>query len=163
MRPFVFAITVASVLAAACASSDSTISNGGSSTSSSGGGSSGDPNAAARALCVSAINAHRADVGLGALAEWSGAATCADGQAKSDAQSSAPHGAFGACDEAAQNECPGWPGTLNDVITSCLQAMWGEGPGGGHYDNITSTSHTKVTCGIYQTSAGKWWVVQDYR
>jgi hypothetical protein len=101
-------------------------------------------------------------VNLGPLAEWN-TPMCADGEAKSDALSGTPHGAFGTCGETAQNECPGWPGTATQAVTGCLKAMWDEGPGGGHYDNMTTTSRTKVACGFYQTTGGQWWIVQDFR
>jgi hypothetical protein len=38
-----------------------------------------------------------------------------------------------------------------------------EGPGGGHYDNMTTTSRTKVACGFFQTPSGKWWAAQDFQ
>jgi hypothetical protein len=121
-----------------------------------------DPFAAARALCARTINNYRAGVGLAPLAPWN-ADTCSDSQARSDGLSRTAHGAFGMCDETAQNECPGWPGTITQALTSCLAAMWEEGPGGGHYDNMTTTWRTDVACGFYQTAGGRWWIVQDFR
>jgi hypothetical protein len=63
----------------------------------------------------------------------------------------------------AQNECPGWPGPSNTMIPGCLKAMWGEGPGGGHYENMASTRYTKVACGFYVLPNGKVWSVQNFR
>lgn len=51
-----------------------------------------------------------------------------DGQAQSDSQTGDAHGAFGDCDERAQNECPGWR-SIDQTIQDCLQDMWEEGPG----------------------------------
>jgi hypothetical protein len=41
--------------------------------------------------------------------------------------------------------------------------MWAEGPGGGHYDIMSSTSYTMVSCGFYITPAGPVWGTQDYQ
>jgi hypothetical protein len=73
------------------------------------------------------------------------------------------HSAFGMCNELGQCECPGWPGTPAQMITQCLQQMWDEGPGGGHYDIMSSSSYTTVACGFYTTSDGSIWAAQDYQ
>ncbi len=86
-----------------------------------------------------------------------------DGQAKSDSTGSA-HGAFGKCMEFAQDECPGWPGPADTtMVTSCLKAMWAEGPGGGHYENMKNAKYTQVACGFYTSGAGKVWAVQNFK
>jgi hypothetical protein len=72
------------------------------------------------------------------------------------------HGAFGSCGENAQNECPGWPGPADQMIGSCLDAMWGEGPGGGHYDNMASTDRTEAACGFFTLANGEVWSVQNF-
>jgi hypothetical protein len=41
--------------------------------------------------------------------------------------------------------------------------MWAEGPGGGRYDNMTSTGSTRVACGFHTTPGGEVWAVQDFR
>jgi len=41
--------------------------------------------------------------------------------------------------------------------------MWGEGPGGGHYENMASRSYSEVGCGIYVTPSRDVWIVQDFR
>lgn len=73
------------------------------------------------------------------------------------------HGAFGQCGELAQNECPGWAGPPADMIGDCLQLMWDEGPGGGHYDNMASEGYSEAACGFYQLSDGDVWAVQNFR
>jgi len=112
--------------------------------------------------CVSYINTLRATKGLPALARWADAESCANGQAKSDSESGKAHGAFGDCKEHAQDECPGWP-SVASIVPGCLDMMWAEGPGGGHYDNMTSTGSTKVACGFYTTPGGEVWAVQDFQ
>jgi hypothetical protein len=93
---------------------------------------------------------------------------CADGQAKGDSEVNTAHNGFGDCDELAQNECPGWGGTANEIIVGCLQSMWDEGPGDdfpthGHYINMSSKDYTKVACGFYVTDKGNVWSVQNFR
>jgi hypothetical protein len=89
----------------------------------SGQGGSGDPYAAARIACINKINELRATKGAPPYAQWTQAESCADGQATSDEQTSSPHGAFGQCGEAGQNECLGG-GVAG--IESCLESMWAE-------------------------------------
>ncbi len=122
----------------------------------------------ARHDCVAAINADRATLGLPPYAEWTAEETCTDGQAQADAASNTPHSAFGMCTESAQNECPGWPGPPDSMITQCLAMMWAEGPGSdfsthGHYINMSSTSYTMVSCGFYTLSDGSVWATQDFK
>jgi hypothetical protein len=78
-----------------------------------------------------------------------------------------PHGYFssnfGRGGAMAENEVPGWQlsGSVRDVIFQGNQAMWNEGPGGGHYENMASLQYTQVGCGIHQTG-GRVWVVMDF-
>ena len=113
-------------------------------------------------VCVATINQYRATKGLQALARWSATETCADSQAASDGSTKAAHGAFGKCGEVAQNECPGWPGPPATMIPKCLDAMWGEGPGGGHYEAMSSRLYTKVSCGFGTAPDGAIWAVQNF-
>jgi hypothetical protein len=122
----------------------------------------------ARVFCVDEINKYRATLSLAPYAGWTSAGTCADAQSKSDSESGKAHGAFGKCGEFAQNECPGWPGPPDSLLTGCLKMMWDEGPGEpfsahGHYINMSSTSYTSVACGFYKTPTGNWWAVQDFK
>ena len=115
--------------------------------------------------CVEHINSLRAFVGLGPLGRWSDGESCADSEAESDSETGRAHGAFGRCQESAQNECPGWRSMTgpHGIVPGCLDMMWSEGSGGGHYDNMTRSSYTKVACGFHQTSSGEIWAVQNYR
>ena len=108
------------------------------------------------------INDYRATVGSPPLVEWTAEESCVDGEAASDAKSNTPHGAFGSCNEFAQDECPGWPGPPSQLIVACLKAMWDEGPGGGHYENMKNAQSTKAACGFYQTTDGSWWATQNF-
>ncbi|MFO0672856.1 MAG: hypothetical protein U0235_25120 [Polyangiaceae bacterium] len=74
-----------------------------------------------------------------------------------------PRTGIAGCNEFAQNECPGWGGSLGSALPGCLDAMWREGPGGGHYENMASQQYRYAVCGIYQTQNGGWWIVQDFR
>jgi hypothetical protein len=141
--------------------------SGGSATGGSGGSGSVDPYASARQTCVDRVNQLRATKGLGPIARLSSAEACADGQAKKDSQTGTAHSAFDDCvDEVqgwtgvAQNECPGW-GSVADTLSGCIDDMWAEGPGGGHYDNMVGGSDF-MACGFYTTAAGKVWMVQDF-
>lgn len=113
-------------------------------------------------ICVSTINQYRATKGLSPLARWSATEACADGQAVNDGSTKAAHGAFGTCGEVAQNECPGWPAPATTTIPKCLQAMWSEGPGGGHYEAMSSRIYTKVACGFGTAADGSIWAVQNF-
>ena len=120
--------------------------------------------------CVTRINQLRWECQcLPPLERWSEAEGCADQQAEYDS-TRPPHAGFQAniCSPRgwAQNECPGWP-SIGNVITSCLQAMWDEGPGEpysahGHYINMTNPQYGRVACGFYTTPTGDVWAVQNF-
>ncbi|WP_437722812.1 CAP domain-containing protein [Sorangium sp. So ce861] len=140
---------------------------GGSGSGAGGSGGNSDPTGAAQ-LCVDTINQHRATLGLPPLARWTEAESCSDEESESDGNTGQAHGAFGACDERAQNECPGWNGPPESMIVPCLQLMWDEGPGEdfnkhGHYINMSSTAYTKVACGFHTFPDGSVWAVQNFR
>jgi hypothetical protein len=131
------------------------------------GGGSGNPYDAAAQSCVDTINQLRSTLGVAPYAPWTDGEVCANGQAQSDSASGAAHGAFGACQEHAQDECPGWPGPADKMIGPCLMAMWAEGPGTdftthGHYINMSSTAYTKVACGFYTLPDGSVWATQNF-
>lgn len=113
--------------------------------------------------CVDIINQYRATKGLDPLERWENKESCSNDEAASDAKSGQPHGAFTSCTEMAQNECPGYPGSVEENLPECLADMWAEGPGGGHYDNMTNKEYTKVACGIHELSNGDFWSVQNFR
>jgi len=124
---------------------------------------SGDAFAAARQSCVDRINQYRARVRAPAVARDPSSEPCDDEESRLDARSNRPHGSFGKCGERAQNACPNYPGaSVEDILTKCLQQMFDEGPGGGHYDNMTSTKYSRASCGFEQLSGGRIWTVQNF-
>jgi hypothetical protein len=135
---------------------------GGSNAAGGSAGSTGAVGDDVRQLCVDLINQYRATLGLVPYERWTSAETCVDGEAQADSQTATAHSAFGTCKESAQDECPGWSGTLSDVITKCLKMMWAEGPGGGHYDNMSS-NRKRAACGFYVLPNGKVWAAQDFQ
>jgi hypothetical protein len=127
---------------------------------------SADPFEAGRARCVQRTNEYRASVGVGGVARRADREACADGAARNDGAQGTAHGAFGRCQEGAQNECPGWPGSIDQVVDKCLAQMFAEGPGPfaghGHYLNMTAAGYTGVACGFATAADGKLWIVQNF-
>jgi hypothetical protein len=128
----------------------------------------GTGNDAAAQLCVDTINMYRATLGLAPYARWTAQEACVSNEALLDSQTNMAHSAFGMCTENAQNECPGWTGSLASIVTGCLQQMWAEGPGAdfnthGHYINMSSTQYTRVACGFATAANGRIWAAQDFR
>lgn len=125
------------------------------------------PAASDEAYCVELINEYRAMVGKPAYtlsAELQASATTA---AEADSMTGIPHGNFsfgGGGGAFAENEIPGWPleSTVREVIRGGLQMMWEEGPGGGHYDNMTG-DYTEAGCGIHVTGRNSVWSAQRFR
>ena len=114
-------------------------------------------------LCVATINAYRATINQPPYTRWTAEESCTSTEAQKDSVSGTAHSAFGSCGEFGQCECPGWPGPLDQMIVGCLKAMWDEGPGGGHYDIMASSSYTKVACGFFTMTSGSIWAAQDYK
>jgi len=123
-------------------------------------GGSADPFDAAREFCVQRINQYRGTLSLPALTRAAHAEACVDKQAQYDSSVSTAHGAFSKCGEFAQNECPGWGGSLTAALPGCLAAMWSEGPGGGHYENMLG-DYRSLGCGIFQSGTSVT-IVQDF-
>ena len=121
--------------------------------------------------CVNRINQLRAACQcLPPLARWVEGESCADQQAAYDAERDDPHAGFrdGICNGGfGQNECPGWSGGSEAIVSGCLQLMWDEGPGEdfqmhGHYLNMTNPSFSEVACG-YADGPDGLWAVQNFR
>jgi hypothetical protein len=121
---------------------------------------------AARQLCVQRTNEYRARVGIGPVARRQDAEACGDAEARADGISRTAHGSFGQCRERAQNECPGWDGTPENVVDRCLAMMFAEGPGvgpaHGHYVNMTDGKYRGVACGFATDPRGELWIVQNF-
>jgi len=119
-------------------------------------------------LCVDTINGYRATLNLAPVGRWTSAEACVDDQCRQDSLSGQAHGAFGQCEERAQNECPGWPGDQAQSLVRCLEMMWAEGPGEdfqahGHYITMSNPDYTDVACGFYTTPSGDMWAIQNFR
>jgi len=114
--------------------------------------------------CVDRVNQFRACVCLGPLARNNSGEACVDQEAQYDSTNGA-HAGFIAriCtpNGMGENECPGWGQAIPEIIDSCLQMMFDEGPGGGHYDNITG-HFSSVACGFYTDGSGQTWATQDF-
>ena len=118
--------------------------------------------------CVDTVNQYRQSLRLPPLARWFIAENCTAAEARDSAVSGQPHGAFGRCGELAQNVCPAWSGTPEQMTGPCIQSMWNEGPGGdfathGHYLNMTSTRFTRVACGYFTAPQGSTWAVLNFQ
>ena len=121
-------------------------------------------------LCVDKTNQLRATVSKAALARSSTLETFANDGAAYDFTRS-PHDHFKTqsgnnLTAFAENECPHWDlsfggGDEIKLVSKCLDAFWSEGPGGGHYDNMTG-NYTMLGCGIYH-SGTDYTIIQDYR
>jgi hypothetical protein len=117
---------------------------------------------------VQIINGYRATLSPPSppLTESTADESCVDGQANADFGANTAHSAFGQCQEFAQDECPGWPGPPDSIMTGCLAQMWAEGPPpagqDNHWLNMSNAQYTKVACGFYQTPSGDWWATQDF-
>lgn len=121
---------------------------------------------ALRARCVQRSNELRAQASRGPLNRRRDQESCADAEAQTDGARGTAHGAFGRCQEGAQNECPGWPGPIERTLDQCLAQMFAEGPGPfadhGHYLNMTDPKFSGVACGFSTGADGQVWLVQNF-
>jgi len=122
--------------------------------------------------CVDVINSYRAQINVPAYTRSSALEAFAATGAQSDSQTGEAHGYFVSTNGGngiafAENEVPGWPldqyGSVTAVIDQGMQAMWAEGPGGGHYDNMASTDYTQVGCGTFVTTDDSVWITTDFK
>ncbi len=141
-----------------------------------GGTGSGGPDAATAAddayqLCLDKTNQLRATVGKPALTHSAALEDYSNASAHYDFDNpSPPHAHFmmkpvGGGISFAENECPHWDlsfggGDEKGLVSACLDAFWSEGPGGGHYDNMTGPYKT-LGCGLYH-SGTDYTIDQDY-
>ena len=126
-----------------------------------------EPGAADR--CVELINEYRAGGGLPPLQQSAVLEHYAAEAAIHDGTSRRAHQYFsmtrGAGVATAENEIPWWPiggtGGVDKVLDEALKAMWGEGPGGGHYENLAGP-YEQAGCGIF-VNEGHVTIVQAFR
>jgi hypothetical protein len=112
-----------------------------------------DAYAQARQECLDSINAFRATESLPPLERWTAQESCADNQSRLDSESGTATGAFGACGELGQSECPG-----RESLDGCLRALWSTGQ-----ELYRNGDYTKVACGFYETPSGEFWHVQNFQ
>jgi uncharacterized protein YkwD len=120
------------------------------------------------------INASRATVGLPpypfSSLESNGTATCVGSLGHSvemSQEGAISHDQFPAdicVSFASAGENVGYTSGVSesDGIAETHQAMMNEGPSGGHYQNIMSSSFTTVGIGLYVDSAGTLWLTEDF-
>jgi uncharacterized protein YkwD len=123
------------------------------------------------AFCVSETNRYRASAGKKPLRRSSEMEAFAAEGARLDGNAHRAHhhfatGSFrGSYSGLAENELPWWPlsryGSLREIMRQGIASMWGEGPGGGHHDNMLG-DYAEMGCGIY-IRGDEVTVVQDYR
>jgi hypothetical protein len=119
-------------------------------------------------FCVDQTNMYRAMVMKPALSRSSALDAYAAQGAMIDGTAHVAHKHFtdtsGGGISFAENEIPWWSmaqnGSIHDIIAAGLQLMWNEGPGGGHYDNMTG-AYTQLGCGIF-VNGDEVTVTQDY-
>jgi uncharacterized protein YkwD len=122
------------------------------------------------AFCADEVNRLRATVGRAPLVRsdkldaYSAAAAAADGQSHDAHKYYRETGAGGGL-VAAENEIPWWNlasfGSVHAIIQQGLAMQWAEGPGGGHYDNMTGP-YTEIGCGVASIN-NEITVTQDFR
>ncbi len=105
------------------------------------------------ALCIDLTNERRASVGRPGLTRSTDLETFAAVSARVDGLAHVAHQHWDATGgSTAENEAPWWPlsqfGSVRNVVTGAIDAFWSEGPGGGHYQNMTGR-YTEIGCGIF--------------
>lgn len=67
------------------------------------------------------------------------------------------------CGGGGENQGWGGPGDQDQAFQSVHDGMMSEGPGGGHYDNLMSTTFTSVGIGLYLDPAGQVWITEEFK
>lgn len=123
--------------------------------------------------CVARINQFRACLCLTPLTRNTEGEGCASEQAQYDYENDSYHAGIRAkicsperLNNAAQNECPGYP-SVASTIGLCNQQMFDEGfcedfEACGHYINMMDPDTESVACGYYETPSGDVWMVENF-
>jgi len=121
-------------------------------------------------FCVDEINRLRGTVGAAPLRRDETVEAFSNEAARVDGEAHEVHKHFrdtvgGNGVARAENEIPWWSlydwGSVRTIVTRGLAIEWAEGPGGGHYDNMTG-AYTAVACGI-SIKNGEVTITQDFR
>lgn len=122
------------------------------------------------AYCVDEINRLRATVGASPLLRDETVEAFSFEAARVDGGAHEVHKYFretvgGNGVARAENEIPWWSlsdwGSVRMIVKRGLAQEWAEGPGGGHYDNMTG-AYSAVACGI-SVNNGEVTITQDFR
>ncbi|MEY2503378.1 MAG: hypothetical protein QOI07_3715 [Verrucomicrobiota bacterium] len=68
----------------------------------------------------------------------------------------------GASENAGQENASNTSASILAAAKRSTDAMLGEGPGGGHFENLMSNSSKLIGIGVVRTSNGKVWLTQDF-
>jgi uncharacterized protein YkwD len=119
-------------------------------------------------FCVSETNRYRAMRGRAPLTRSTALEGYAADSARIDQQANKAHQHYistnGGGVASAENEFTSSANvsvTAQSTMQFAINLFFGEGPGGGHYENLVG-SYTQVGCGVYRT-ADVMTVVQDFR
>lgn len=126
---------------------------------------------------LNVLNTYRAKAGVPLLQLDARLTTFAQAGSRELMQNHVPHGHFraamrngtlfssGFSHRAAENQGDphGWtPGTINTQIDQVIGAMFGEGPGGGHHDNILNRDYHRVGIGLLRDAHGRLYLTNDF-
>jgi hypothetical protein len=121
-------------------------------------------------FCVDEINRLRSTVGAAPLLRDENVEAFSNDAARVDGDAHEVHKYFretvgGNGMSRAENEIPWWSlydwGSVRTIVKRGLAVEWAEGPGGGHYENMTG-GYTSVACGI-SIKNGEVTITQDFR
>jgi uncharacterized protein YkwD len=120
-------------------------------------------------LCVSDANRYRAMVSAPPVSRSTVIEAYALTAAQSDHASGQPHGysiahATGTWgeNELVRQSLSIWGGSVRATIQNANAAFWGEGPAGGHYQNLVNPRYTQVGC-AWMVSGTAITLVQHFR
>jgi uncharacterized protein YkwD len=118
--------------------------------------------------CVDLVNHYRATIGRSPLARSANLEAFAAKAAANDGRAHVGHQYFrrtnGGGVSRAENAIPWWPlssFTVREALEQGLAMMWKEGPGGGHYRNMT-WRYSEIGCGIFLNDR-EVTIVQEFR
>lgn len=120
--------------------------------------------------CVAITNDYRRAAGVAPLERDADLEAFARAAADYDARRRRPHAWFrktgGGGISRAENQVPRWPldryRTVAEVVRQGLDAMWQEGPGGGHRKALANRAWTRLGCAVVVLD-GTVTVVQEFR
>ncbi len=118
--------------------------------------------------CVDLVNEYRATIHRSPLTRSASLEAFAAKAAANDGRAHVGHQYFrrtnGGGVSHAENAIPWWPlpsFTVREALEQGLEMMWKEGPGGGHYRNM-SGRYAEIGCGIF-LNRGEVTIVQEFR